>query len=70
MNCNQISALLGQIELEGKRPPLMPSGKSLPSFKAYDTSLAARGFITQRFYFSIQLFCFQQKNNNLVSLLN
>jgi len=49
VNCNQISGLLGQIELEGKRPPLMPSGKSLPSFKAYDTSLWARGFITQRF---------------------
>ena len=34
----QISCLLGQIELEGQRPPLMISGKSLPSFEPYDTS--------------------------------
>ena len=33
----QISCLLGQIELEGKRPPLMASGKSLPSFLPYAT---------------------------------
>ena len=38
VNCMQISCLLGQIELEGQRPPLMMSGKSLPSFEAYDTS--------------------------------
>ena len=31
VNTMQISCLLGQIELEGKRPPIMISGKSLPS---------------------------------------
>ena len=39
----QISCLLGQIELEGRRPPLMLSGKSLPSFSAYDTCPRAGG---------------------------
>ena len=30
VNTMQISCLLGQIELEGKRPPLMISGKKYP----------------------------------------
>ncbi|KAL1129002.1 hypothetical protein AAG570_013534 [Ranatra chinensis] len=54
VNTMQISCLLGQIELEGKRPPLMISGKSLPSFKAYDTSPRAGGFIDGRFMTGIQ----------------
>ena len=33
VNALQISCLLGQIELEGKRVPMMISGKTLPSFK-------------------------------------
>ena len=45
----QISCLLGQIELEGKRPPIMLSGKSLPSFSAYDVSPRAGGFVSDRF---------------------
>ncbi|KAL3868878.1 hypothetical protein ACJMK2_041634 [Sinanodonta woodiana] len=49
VNCMQISCLLGQIELEGKRPPLMVSGKTLPSFKAYDVTPRAGGFVTDRF---------------------
>nr|CAB3265011.1 DNA-directed RNA polymerase I subunit RPA1-like [Phallusia mammillata] len=54
VNCMQISCLLGQIELEGRRPPLMPSGRSLPSFKPYDTTLRAGGFISQRFLTGIR----------------
>jgi len=54
VNTMQISCLLGQIELEGKRPPLMISGKSLPSFRAYDTRPIAGGFIDSRFMTGIK----------------
>ena len=54
VNTMQISCLLGQIELEGKRPPLMISGKSLPSFKPYDTRPIAGGFIDGRFMTGIK----------------
>ncbi|XP_051174534.1 DNA-directed RNA polymerase I subunit RPA1 [Leptopilina boulardi] len=54
VNTMQISCLLGQIELEGKRPPLMISGKSLPSFAAYDPSPRAGGFIDGRFMTGIE----------------
>ncbi|XP_014216995.1 DNA-directed RNA polymerase I subunit RPA1 [Copidosoma floridanum] len=54
VNTLQISCLLGQIELEGKRPPLMISGKSLPSFPAYDSSPRAGGFIDGRFMTGIR----------------
>ncbi|KAL0839080.1 hypothetical protein ABMA28_017060 [Loxostege sticticalis] len=54
VNTMQISCLLGQIELEGKRPPLMISGRSLPSFIPYDTSPRAGGFIDGRFMTGIQ----------------
>lgn len=50
----QISCLLGQIELEGQRPPLMPSGSFLPSFPPYDTSPRAGGFVVGRFLTGIQ----------------
>ena len=50
----QISCLLGQIELEGQRPPLMPSGSFLPSFQPYDTSPRAGGFVEGRFLTGIQ----------------
>ena len=49
VNRLQITALLGQIELEGSRPPLMTSGRSLPSYLPYDISLKAGGFVTGRF---------------------
>ena len=49
VNTMQISCLLGQIELEGKRPPLMISGKPLPSFQPYDKRPRAGGFIDGRF---------------------
>ncbi|XP_014257443.1 DNA-directed RNA polymerase I subunit RPA1 [Cimex lectularius] len=54
VNTMQISCLLGQIELEGKRPPLMASGKSLPSFPPYDTSPRAGGFVDGRFMTGIK----------------
>ncbi|XP_071846497.1 DNA-directed RNA polymerase I subunit RPA1-like isoform X2 [Apostichopus japonicus] len=54
VNALQISCLLGQIELEGKRPPLMTSGRSLPSFKSYDTSLMAGGYVAGRFLTGIR----------------
>lgn len=54
VNALQISCLLGQIELEGKRPPMMMSGKTLPSFAPYDMSPRAGGFITGRFLTGIK----------------
>lgn len=54
VNALQISCLLGQIELEGRRVPLSMSGRSLPSFKPYDTSPKAGGFISGRFLTGIQ----------------
>lgn len=49
VNTMQISCLLGQIELEGKRPPLMLSGRSLPSFKPFETLPSAGGYVDGRF---------------------
>ncbi|KAG4305911.1 hypothetical protein PORY_000821 [Pneumocystis oryctolagi] len=49
VNVSQISCLLGQQELEGRRVPVMVSGKSLPSFKPYDMSARASGYIYGRF---------------------
>ncbi|EFN67613.1 DNA-directed RNA polymerase I subunit RPA1 [Camponotus floridanus] len=54
VNTMQISCLLGQSELEGKRPPLMISGKSLSSFSAYDPTPRAGGFIDSRFMTGIK----------------
>lgn len=54
VNTMQISCLLGQSELEGKRPPLMISGKSLLSFPAYDPTPRAGGFIDSRFMTGIK----------------
>ncbi|XP_048373560.1 DNA-directed RNA polymerase I subunit RPA1 [Sphaerodactylus townsendi] len=54
VNTMQISCLLGQIELEGRRPPLMPSGKSLPCFQSYDFSPRSGGFVTGRFLTGIK----------------
>lgn len=49
VNFSQICCLLGQQELEGKRVPVMPSGKTLPSFGPYDPTPRAGGYITDRF---------------------
>ncbi|RCN44702.1 RNA polymerase Rpb1, domain 2 [Ancylostoma caninum] len=49
VNAMQISCCLGQIELEGKRMAVTVAGRTLPSFKAFDPSPRAGGFIDQRF---------------------
>jgi DNA-directed RNA polymerase I subunit RPA1 len=54
VNVSQISCLLGQQELEGKRVPTMVSGKTLPSFQPYDPSSRAGGYITGRFLTGIK----------------
>lgn len=54
VNTMQISCLLGQIELEGKRPPIMINGKSLPSFPLFECSPKAGGFIDGRFMTGIE----------------
>nr|XP_043635531.1 DNA-directed RNA polymerase I subunit 1 [Erigeron canadensis] len=49
VNFQQISFLLGQQELEGKRVPRMVSGKTLPSFTPWDFTSRAGGYIIDRF---------------------
>jgi DNA-directed RNA polymerase I subunit RPA1 len=49
VNVSQISCCLGQQELEGRRVPIMISGKSLPSFLPFDPTAKAGGFIASRF---------------------
>uniref|UniRef100_A0A183KN81 DNA-directed RNA polymerase n=1 Tax=Schistosoma curassoni TaxID=6186 RepID=A0A183KN81_9TREM len=48
-----MSVALGQIELEGRRVPLMLSGKTLPSFPPYDVRPRAGGMCTARFLTSL-----------------
>ena len=66
VNTMQISCLLGQIELEGKRPPLMISGKPLPSFQPYDKRPRAGGFIDGRFMTGMRLSFLDNAPNYLV----
>ncbi|GAA6038963.1 hypothetical protein JCM8097_000597 [Rhodosporidiobolus ruineniae] len=54
VNASQISCLLGQQSLEGRRVPLMVSGKSLPSFKAFETAPRAGGYVAGRFLTGIR----------------
>ena len=49
VNANLISCNLGQQVLEGRRVPVMISGKTLPSFKPFETRIRAGGYITDRF---------------------
>ncbi|KAI0774421.1 beta and beta-prime subunits of DNA dependent RNA-polymerase [Fomes fomentarius] len=49
VNAQQISCALGQQELEGRRVPVMVSGKTLPSFKAFETRAIAGGYVASRF---------------------
>jgi DNA-directed RNA polymerase I subunit RPA1 len=49
VNFSQICCLLGQQELEGRRVPLMVTGKTLPCFSPFDPSPRAGGFIGDRF---------------------
>lgn len=41
--------MLGQQELEGRRVPIMPSGRTLPSFLPYDPNPRSGGYISDRF---------------------
>ncbi|GKT86830.1 LOW QUALITY PROTEIN: DNA-directed RNA polymerase I subunit RPA1 [Colletotrichum tofieldiae] len=54
VNANLISCNLGQQVLEGRRVPLMVSGKSLPCFKPFETDVRAGGYIVQRFLTGIR----------------
>ncbi|KAI3404092.2 RPA190 [Candida oxycetoniae] len=54
VNVSQIMCLLGQQALEGRRVPVMVSGKTLPSFKSFETDARAGGYIKQRFYSGIR----------------
>ena len=54
VNHYQISSMLGQQELEGRRVPRMASGKTLPSFMAFDPNPRAGGFISDRFVTGIR----------------
>ncbi|XXQ33022.1 DNA-directed RNA polymerase subunit [Plasmodiophora brassicae] len=54
VNFSQISCLLGQQELEGRRVPRMASGRTLPCFRPYDVRARAGGFIANRFLTGIR----------------
>ncbi|KNC79596.1 hypothetical protein SARC_08015 [Sphaeroforma arctica JP610] len=54
VNSSQISCLLGQQELEGRRVPVMVSGRSLPSFLAHDVSARSGGYVMGRFLTGIK----------------
>ncbi|KAI5834493.1 beta and beta-prime subunits of DNA dependent RNA-polymerase [Schizophyllum commune Tattone D] len=54
VNVRQISCGLGQQELEGRRVPVMVSGKTLPSFKAFETKAIAGGYVASRFLTGIK----------------
>ena len=49
VNASQISCNLGQQVLEGRRVPIMVSGKTLPCFRPFEPSVRAGGYITDRF---------------------
>ena len=49
VNANLISCNLGQQVLEGRRVPVMVSGKTLPSFRPFETNVRAGGYVTDRF---------------------
>ncbi|THV08343.1 beta and beta-prime subunits of DNA dependent RNA-polymerase [Dendrothele bispora CBS 962.96] len=49
VNARQISCSLGQQELEGRRVPVMVSGKTLPSFRPFETKAIAGGYVASRF---------------------
>ena len=54
VNANLISCNLGQQVLEGRRVPVMVSGKSLPSFQAFETDPGAGGYVSGRFLTGIK----------------
>ncbi|KAI8715637.1 DNA-directed RNA polymerase subunit [Fusarium sp. LHS14.1] len=54
VNASLISCNLGQQVLEGRRVPIMVSGKSLPCFNPFETHARAGGYIVQRFLTGIR----------------
>lgn len=54
VNQTQVSCALGQQELEGRRVPMMASGKTLPSFRPYDPMPRAGGWVSDRFLTGIR----------------
>ena len=54
VNANLISCNLGQQVLEGRRVPIMVSGKTLPCFKPLETHVRAGGYIVNRFLTGIR----------------
>ncbi|KAF9890317.1 hypothetical protein FE257_005983 [Aspergillus nanangensis] len=54
VNANLISCNLGQQVLEGRRVPVMISGKTLPSFRAFETNPMAGGYVSGRFLTGIK----------------
>ncbi|GME24284.1 DNA-directed RNA polymerase i subunit Rpa1 [Neofusicoccum parvum] len=54
VNANLISCNLGQQVLEGRRVPVMVSGKTLPCFKPFESSVRAGGYIVDRFLTGIR----------------
>lgn len=53
-NATMISSVLGQQSLEGRRVPTMVSGKTLPSFKPFETDARAGGYVANRFLTGIR----------------
>ena len=49
VNVNLISCNLGQQVLEGRRVPVMVSGKTLPAYRAFETDPSAGGYVSGRF---------------------
>lgn len=54
VNFRQITCLLAQQTLEGRRVPIMVSGKTLPCFKPFETHARAGGYIADRFLTGIR----------------
>ncbi|KUL88690.1 hypothetical protein ZTR_05210 [Talaromyces verruculosus] len=54
VNANLISCNLGQQVLEGRRVPVMVSGKTLPSYRAFETHPQAGGYVCGRFLTGIK----------------
>lgn len=54
VNAGLISCNLGQQVLEGRRVPTMVSGKTLPSFRPFETDPAAGGYVSGRFLTGIK----------------
>jgi DNA-directed RNA polymerase I subunit RPA1 len=54
VNQSQVSLMLGQQELEGRRVPVMLTGKTLPCFVPYDPNPRAGGLVVDRFLSGIR----------------